>query len=182
MAITIRVGDKPPEKLELKQIVKLQISKNLNDDFMIFDHADIVIVINSKKKKVISFPKDVMSNYVYGAQNRLFHFLSTNGLVDPATVQGGNVYGSIEGDYYDSDKYSVVKLLILNVSKFIDEERPYFEFVENYDELVDDGMTDPDDEHSTKLGEIPQDPKKGSMSGNQFSYGNSFYYQSFTYE
>tara|TARA_R110000824_G_scaffold187556_3_gene368805 strand:+ start:885 stop:1433 length:549 start_codon:yes stop_codon:yes gene_type:complete len=182
MAITIRVGDKPPEKLELKQIVKLQISKNLNDDFMIFDHSDIVIIINSKKKKVIAFPKDVMSNYVYGAQNRLFHFLATNGLVDPATVQGGNVYGSIEGDYYDSDKYSTVKLLILNVSKFIDEERPYFEFTENYDELIEDGMTDPDDEHSTKLGEIPQDPKKGSMSSNQFSYGNSFYYQSFTYE
>jgi hypothetical protein len=182
MAITIKVGNKPPEKLEPKQIVKLQISKNLNDDFMIFDHSDIVIVIKPKNKKVVVFPKDVMTNYVYGAQNRLFHFLTKNGLIDPASVQGGNVYGSIEGTYFDSDKYSTVKLLILNVSKFIEEERPYFEFVEDYEEIIDDGMTDPDDEHSTKLGEIPQDPKKGSMGGNQFSYGNSFYYQSFTYE
>lgn len=182
MAITIKVGNKPPEKLEPKQIVKLQISKNLNDDFMIFDHSDIVIVIKPKNKKVVVFPKDVMTNYVYGAQNRLFHFLTKNGLIDPASVQGGNVYGSIEGTYFDSDKYNTVKLLILNASKFIEEERPYFEFVEDYEEIIDDGMTDPDDEHSTKLGEIPQDPKKGSMGGNQFSYGNSFYYQSFTYE
>jgi hypothetical protein len=182
MAITVKIGKSEPERLTPKQIIELQVGKSLNNDLMIFDHADIIIVISPKTKKITAFPKDTMSDYVYGAQNRLFHFLFKKGIIDPASVNGGSVYGSLEAMFYDSDKYNVIKMLLLNISNYIDDERPYFEFAENYEELVDGMYTDPENEESTELGEIPHGTKKGSLSPSSYAYGNSFYYQSFTYE
>jgi|14_taG_2_1085336.scaffolds.fasta_scaffold00722_11 hypothetical protein len=183
MAITIRIGKQPEKQVvEPKEIIKLQALKNLNDDVMVFDHADITIVIQPKVTKVTAYAKDVMSDYVYGAQNRLFQFLGEKGIINPESVQGGAVYSSIEGQYFPNDQHNVVNLLLLNIHEFVEEERPYFEFIEDYEELVNDNLTDPDEADSTELGEVPQAEKKGSMSSNAYSYGNSFYYQSFTYE
>jgi hypothetical protein len=38
---------------------------------MIFDHGDIDIVLSPSTNKVVAFPKETMSDMVYGAQNRL---------------------------------------------------------------------------------------------------------------
>jgi len=72
MAITIRVGDRANRKLVT---LEMDVRKSLNGDLMIFDHGDIDIVLSSSKNKVIAFPKEQISDYVYGAQNRLFAFL-----------------------------------------------------------------------------------------------------------
>ena len=37
MAITIKIGNEEPESVTTKQIIKLQVGKNLHDDIMIFD-------------------------------------------------------------------------------------------------------------------------------------------------
>lgn len=182
MAITIRIGSEEKKVVEPEQIIKLKAVKSLNDDIMIFDHADIYVAIQPKIKKVVAYSKDVMSDYVYGAQNRLFHFLTKKGLINPASIQGGNVYASMEGTYYDNPKYNVIKMLLLNIHEFIEDERPYFEMIEDYEEIAQDKYTHPSDEESTELGEVPQAPKKGSLNPNAYGYGNSFYYQSFTYE
>jgi hypothetical protein len=181
MAITIKVGNQRKD-VGPKEIVKLDMRKNLKDDIMIFDHADIVIVLDPTNKKVCTYAKDVMNAYVYGAQSRLFNLLSKKGLVDPASIQGGNVFESLEGEYYETDKYDAVKLLLLAVYEYVEEERPYFEFVEDYEELVDDSMIDPTDEDSTALGEVPQETRKGSVPVSGYTYGNSYYWNSFTYE
>ena len=181
MAITIKVGSQN-KAVGPKEIIKLDMRKNLNDDIMVFDHADIVIVIDSKNSKVCTYAKDVMNSYVYGAQNRLFHLLSKKGLVDPASIQGGNVFESLEAEVYKTDKYDTTKMLLLAIYEYIEEERPYFEFVEDYEELIDDSMTDPTDEDSTALGEVPQETRKGSIPVSGYTYGNSYYWNSFTYE
>ena len=181
MAITIRIGSAEPQKIEPKEIVNLKIAKTLNDDVMIFDHADVYIVIQPKSQKVVAYAKDVMSDYVYGAQNRLFHYLAKRGLVSPESVQGGNVYDSIEAKYFPSDKFDVIKLLILNIYRFIEDERPYFEFIEDYEDMMVDRFTEPTDEDSTRLGEVPQAAKKGTVAASPFTYGNAYYWQSFTY-
>ena len=64
---------------------------------MVFDHADIDIVMSPTTNKIVAFAKETMSDLVYGAQDRLFSFLSKKGIVDRATIQAGNVYGSMEG-------------------------------------------------------------------------------------
>tara|TARA_R110002110_G_scaffold110662_2_gene275767 strand:- start:344 stop:889 length:546 start_codon:yes stop_codon:yes gene_type:complete len=181
MAITIKIGELQKD-VGPQEIVKLDMRKNLNDDIMIFDHPDIVVVLDTEKKKVCTFAKDVMNAYVYGAQNRLFHLLTKKGLINPSTIQGGNVFESLEAEFYTSDEYNTIKLLLLAVYEYIEEERPYFEFVEDYEELIDDTMTDPTDEDATNLGEVPQEVRKGSVPVSGYTYGNSYYWNSFTYE
>jgi hypothetical protein len=182
MAITIKIGSGEKKTVEPPEIIDLKALKNLNDDIMIFDHSDIIIVIQPKLEKIVAYAKDVMSDYVYGAQNRMFHFLTKKGIIDPSTVQGGNVYNSLEAKYFKNDKYNVMKMILLNIHEFIEGERPYFEMIEDYKEIAQDKYTDPSEEESTELGEVPQAPKKGSLNPNAYGYGNTFYYQSFTYE
>ena len=55
-------------------------------------------------------------------------------------------------------------VLTKNRDKFIKEEAPYFEHIEEFERAVDDYITEPADEDSTPLGEVPQEPTKGSIS------------------
>mgnify|MGYP001288633341 CR=1 FL=1 len=57
---------------------------------MIFDHGDIDIILSASKNKIVAFPKDVLSDVVYGAQNRLFAHLMKKGIVIPESIQGFN--------------------------------------------------------------------------------------------
>ena len=141
----------------------LNARKALNGDIMIFDHSDIDIVILTEKKKVIAFAKDVMSDIVYGAESRLFEYLKKRGVVAHDSIQGGNVYGSLEAKIHDSKDLDPIKITLLNVSKWMDDERPYFESMKAHHEMMDDAMLEPDAEHSTELGEVPHEEEKGSI-------------------
>ena len=163
MAIVIKVGadaqDPPSVKLELN------IRKSMNGDLMIFDHGDIDIVLSTKTNKVIAFPKETMNDMVYGAQNRLFAHLRKKGLVIPESIQGGSFYGSIEATLEEaySEELSAPKMALINISRFIDEERPYFESVEAIIAMDDDALTHPDKTDSTELGEVPHKDEQGSI-------------------
>ena len=52
---------------------------------------------------------------------------------------------------------------MLSLAKWIEKERPYFEYGEEYEDLVNNRVTEPDTEESTELGEVPQDKQKGSI-------------------
>jgi len=162
MAITIRVGDEANKKLVT---LEMDVRKSLNGDLMIFDHGDIDIILSSATNKVVVFPKEIMSDYVYGAQNRLFTFLRKRGIVIPESIQAGSFYGSFEGtiETPKNEDVSGAKMALLNIANFIDEERPYFESVEAIISMTDDEFIDPDNEDSTKLGEVPQSVKQGSI-------------------
>ena len=87
MAIKIKIGSKPaPPKIERN--FELKIRKTLDGNLMIFDHADIDIVILPTKNKVLALPKETMTDAVYGAQNRLFAHLKRKGVIDLTSVQG----------------------------------------------------------------------------------------------
>ena len=182
MAIKITVGSKqPPEPPKPDPIaeVELQIRRTANGDYFISDHADIDIIVMKSKNKVLAIAKDIMSEMVYGAEDRLFSFLIKKGLVSPDSVQGGSVYGSMEGQLLPSDELNVINMTILNIAKYIDEERPYFEFVEKFDEMETEYFTEPDEEESTELGEVPQEVEKGTIRPG-YSYGP--YFQNYQYE
>tara|TARA_Y100000593_G_scaffold77086_1_gene142615 strand:- start:101 stop:565 length:465 start_codon:yes stop_codon:yes gene_type:complete len=138
----------------------------MNGDLMIFDHGDIDIILSPAKNKVVAFPKETMSDLVYGAQNRLFHFLTKRGLILPESIQAGSFYGAIEGKMESpySAQLSAPKMALINISKFIDEERPYFETTEAVISMSDDELIKPDKEDSTELGEVPQRTQQGSIS------------------
>ena len=55
---------------------EMNVRKALNGDLLVFDHADIDIVLMVEKKKIVAFPKDLMSEVVYGAESRLMEWMT----------------------------------------------------------------------------------------------------------
>jgi len=163
MAVVIKVGEKANQK---KVRLELDARKSLNGDVMIFDHGDIDIVLSSIKNKVVIFPKDVMNDLVYGAQNRLFTHLKNRGIIIPESIQAGSFFGSMEAMLESpvEQEVSAPKLALINIAGFINEERPYFENTEAIISMYDDEMLHPDKEDSTELGEVPQAVEKGSIN------------------
>ena len=87
MSIKVKVGTaaedaRPDIKLTIKEKntkeYNLHLRKALNGDLMIFDHTDIDIIVMLQEKKVVAFAKDIMSEIVYGAEDRLFSHLRQN--------------------------------------------------------------------------------------------------------
>ena len=62
-----------------------------------------------------------------------------------------------------SDKINSTKMALLNISKFIDEERPYFEHLEAHIAGTEDELLEPDKADSTELGDVPEKVKQGSI-------------------
>ena len=135
----------------------------LNGDIMIFDHKDIDIVIMQEKKKVVAFAKEMLNDNVYGAEKRLFDHLRKTGIVQYDSVQGGNVYGSMEAVVLDSKKYDPMKSALVQISEWCKNEKPSNEFLESHDDMMQDNMLNPDDENATELGEVPHEEEKGSI-------------------
>ena len=165
MSVSVSIGkelNKPKQNLIR---LELNIRKALNGDLMIFDHGDIDIVLSPNGNKIVTFAKENMSDTVYGAQNRLFTFLRKKGVIVPESVQAGNVYGSMEAVILESvdENLSSSKIALLNISKFIDDERPYFEFVDSIVDEFEDDMTDPENIDSTDLGDVEHSVEKGSI-------------------
>jgi len=162
MAVIIKVGKEANAK---KVRLELDLRKSVNGDLMIFDHGDIDIVLSPAKNKVVVFPKETLTDLVYGAQNRLFAHLRKKGLVVAESIQAGAFFGSIEGILEEStlEEATTAKLALINISNFIDEERPYFEQTEAIISMSDDELLHPDKEDSTELGEVPQEVEQGSI-------------------
>ena len=184
--ISVKIKDQIPVKVvdHSKQVFefKLNMRRALNGDLMIFDHADIDIVVMAEKNKIIAFAKDVMSEVVYGAENRLFTHLRKRGIGAHDSIEGGNVYGSLEAvilESVDKSKVTSLEYALYEISRWIDTERPYFESVDAHDELMDDLLLDPDAEDSTELGEVPHEKEKGSIRQHQlftpYLYGRYTY-------
>tara|TARA_R110002020_G_scaffold360728_2_gene573504 strand:- start:37 stop:645 length:609 start_codon:yes stop_codon:yes gene_type:complete len=169
----VKVGFSTPEedqsgvKIEIKQKegieFDLKLRSALNGDLIILDHKDIDIVVQSKSNKVVTFAKDIMSDVVYGAESRLLEFLRKSGVINYDSIQGGNIYGSLEGSIMESDTHDPLKTTLLSISEWMKTEQPYISGVSAYDQMEDDAMLDPDNEHSTELGEVPQADEKGSI-------------------
>jgi|TARA_R110000744_G_scaffold33929_2_gene79440 hypothetical protein len=166
MAVLVKIGKSDtegPKKFEPIKL-KLNIRKTLDGNILIFDHADIDIIVMPKENKVVALSKEQMTDMVYGAQNRLFDYLRKKGVIDFASVHGGSVYGSMQAMILAAeDNSNAVQHIILNVSKFIDEERPYFDFVQSYMDQEEDQLLDPDNLNSTDLGDVPHSSEKGSI-------------------
>jgi len=176
----IKVTVPDPNLYEIK--FKLNIREAHNGDLMIFDHPDIDIVLMVEKKKIVTFAKDLATNVVYGTSSRLMERLRKKGVIAYDTIQGGNVYGSLEGQLLEMKnpemKENMFSLILNQISEWIESERPYFETVQEYEQMYDDSLTHPDKEDSTPLGKVPQDAKKGSIEPYIFGaypYGGYYY-------
>tara|TARA_Y100001973_G_C5153036_1_gene309180 strand:+ start:269 stop:808 length:540 start_codon:yes stop_codon:yes gene_type:complete len=145
--------------------LEMNVRKSLNGDLLIFDHGDIDIILSPTQNKVLAFPKESLNDLVYGAQNRLFTYLYKRGVVLPESIHAGAFFGAMEADLQTPFKEGIesAQLALVNISSFINEERPYFESTEAIVAMDDDALVHPDKADSTELGEVPQRDEQGSI-------------------
>jgi hypothetical protein len=182
MTVRVIIGAEAIKKEESSPTVaklELIIRRTMDGDYMIMDHSELDIIVMPKKMKVVAIPKDLMSDMIYASENRLMKFLSKKGLIEIASIQSGAIYGSLEARLLKGEGFDTTMMALLNIQKWMEEERPYFEFVEKFEDMVIDRFVDPDDEESTDLGEIPHGDKKGAL---QPMKGNAHHWMSYTYE
>lgn len=189
-ANNIKLNINPPEdpnliRIEIidpdvdKLIFNIQARRALNGDIMIFDHKDIDIVVMDAQKKIVAFAKDLMSEVVYGAESRLMEHLRKFGIIEYDSIQGGNVYGSLEGKIHESKELDAIKMSLYQISQWMDSEKPAMEALEAHDDMFDDAFTTPDVENSTDLGEVPHGEEKGSIK--KHGMFSPYYYGRYTY-
>lgn len=159
---------------------KLMTRSAINGDLMILDHKDIDIVLKQKDGKVITFAKETISDYTYGAEARLLEFMRKRGILEYDSIQGGNIYGSLEGKLMTSEEVEVNKVALKVISEWMETEESYLKGTTAYDDMSDDHLISPDGEYSTELGEVPAEEKKGSIV--QHNLFAPYLYGRYTYE
>jgi hypothetical protein len=167
-------------KVDIKRdpTIDLNAKRSLDGNIMIFDHEDIDIVLMVEKNKCLTFPKEEASDKVYYSQDKMFRFLVKRGVVDPGTIRGGNIYGSMEASILESQIPGVesIQAVLYSLHEFIKEERPYFLNSAEYESDRLDHLLRPSDEYSTDLGEVPHSANKGAMDSRVRPYGFRYNY------
>ena len=138
---------------------------------MIFDHKDIDIVILPESKKVVTFPKGEYSKHVYPSQDKLFNHLRKEGVIKYDSIKGGNIFMSMEAIIAESEEVNSIDATLYSISKFMDGEREIFAYEDNIKQQEEDYLTEPTPEDSTELGEVPEEPRKGSIVPGVNPYG-----------
>ena len=160
MAITISIGRKKEEIT-----IQLEARRTLDGNILIYDHDDMDIALVLKEKKILTFPKQKATDSLYDSQNRLFEFLRQKGLIVLDSIRGGNIFGSIEAmiaEAIDPD-YDTVSYVLYGISEFMKREKPYLDYIDDYEQMMDDYLIEPTDKDSTELGEVPQAAQKGTI-------------------
>ena len=163
------------QPIEIKVIppikVFLNVRRSLGGDYMVFDHPLYDVVIMPDKNKIVTFAKRDARMDPYPSQDKFFDFLSTKGALIHDSVQGGNVFGSLEATYPSNDEVNSLEVLLLIIYSFMKEETKEISAALEYDMAVDDMYADPSEQDSTELGEVPHEEEKGSIPRMNQPYG-----------
>tara|TARA_R110000824_G_scaffold197103_3_gene380473 strand:- start:1176 stop:1838 length:663 start_codon:yes stop_codon:yes gene_type:complete len=165
--IKLKVGLDPDTKirLKIKEPIKvyLKIRSTLSGDYIIYDHPLYDIVIMPAKNKIVTFGRDDAQIDPYPSQNKFFNFLRFKGIILSDTIQAGSVYGSLEGMYPVNDDVDTIEIILLAVYDFVKKETPEIMTALDYEMTVEDEYSDPSEEDTTELGEVPHADKKGTI-------------------
>ena len=160
--MSIRINIVDPNAIK----VALEARKTLDGNIMIMDHLHVDIIIDPKKRTIITYPKENLNDDAYDTQNAYFSKLSSDGVVLRDSIQAGNVFGSMQAVYPESanEETNPLHVVLLSTKNFMKEEMEYMQMEKDYEDEVDEEYLDPTPEDSTELGEVPEEPKKGSIT------------------
>ncbi len=150
--------------------VELQARKALDGSLLIMDHLKIDIAVSPESNKVVTFPKTTASEDVYDYQNRLLELLADRGIVDRSSIQGGNVFRSLEATVFENKEVNPLQAAVFVIAEFIQIEDQYEQIASQYEKELEDMYTHPSDRDSTEYGEVPQYAEKGSMRPGYYYY------------
>lgn len=144
---------------------QVDIKKTLSGDYILREHPEIDVFVIPSKQKVLVIPKEDQTDHVYNLQERLFKYMVQKGVILPESVVGGNVYGSLQGGYIAQppDGQDPLQVVVYTLASFIDGEMPLHKREDAYEDYMEKNLVSPDIEDSTELGEVPQEPFKGSI-------------------
>ena len=143
--------------------IKLNARRTLEGNLLIMDHDIIDIVLLPESSRVLTFPKSSAMEDAYRTQNRFFDFLSDRGVIDRESVQGGNIFSSLEGIIPPSVMVNAMQAALYVISEFLTDEEDARVTAEEYEKDLEKYFVDPPDRDSTELGEVPQQAEKGAM-------------------
>jgi len=166
MTIKLKIGkvkEREEQQTQKPSITKkIPVKKGLDGDLLFLTHPTIDIVL--KPDKVLAFAKNGRyTDDAYAALKRLFDLLANRGAIKFETVEGGSIYGSLEAPLAKPTAgQSAIQVFTYLIGEFLEEERSEV-YNEYYEEEVMDWYTEPTEEDSTALGEIPQSADKGIL-------------------
>lgn len=143
--------------------VELNARKALDGSLLIMDHQKIDIAVMPEQMKVITFPKTTATEDVYDYQNKLLEMLADKGLVDRSSIQGGNIFRSLEGALFENEQVNSLQGAVYIIAEFLEHEAKHEKIADRYEKELEDMYTRPTDRDSTEYGEVPQYAEKGSM-------------------
>ena len=160
MSIKINIVD--PNAIK----IALEARKTLDGNIMIMDHLHVDIIIDPKRRTVITYPKQNLNEDAYETQNAFFSKLSSDGVILRDSIQAGNVFGSMQATYPESanEETNPLHVVLLSTKNFMKEEMGYMQMEKEYEDELEEEYLDPTPEDSTELGEVPEKPKKGSIT------------------
>ena len=160
--MSIRISIVDPNAIK----IALEARKTLDGNIMIMDHLHVDIIIDPKKRTVITYPKQNLNEDAYETQNAFFSKLSTDGVILRDSIQAGNVFGSMQATYPESanEETNPLHVVLLSTKNFMKEEMGYMQMEKDYEDELEEEYLDPTPEDSTELGEVPEKPKKGSIT------------------
>ena len=161
---------KVKKPLPARVILPLKIRKTLEGNIFVYDHPLIDIAIMVSANKILTLPKDDSNKDTYVTQKDFFDFLKSHGLLTLAPVQGGHIYGSMEAAYPANEEVDSISAILVGIYKFIKDDVETMNHLK-YEKSIEDWMTDPEDEDSTELGEVPHAAKKGAIDSKRRPYG-----------
>jgi hypothetical protein len=174
MSVKIIVKD-PSNEPKPQAKVRLNIRKTLDGNIIIQDHPYIDIIISPSKNKILALSSVAMDDKVYYIQNKFFDFLYKRGVIDPSTIQAGNIYASMEAAIPQTqENVDPIEVIIYSTAVFMDTERPSFEYEKKLRMDQDEYITEPSEEDSTELGEVPQKQRQGSIGTAAYSINKNY--------
>ena len=96
---------------------------------LVLEHNLIDIILDTSLSKVITFPKEELSDEIYAIQTLILNICANEGVVLPGSIRSGNVFGSLEATYPKpaDEGVSASQVVLLSTKKFIDAQTPHLE-------------------------------------------------------
>ena len=96
--------------------------------------------------------------------------LADKGVMDRSTIQGGNVFRSLEGAVFPNEQVNSLQAAVFVIAEFIQQEARHEQIADQYEKELEDMYTQPSDRNSTEYGDVPQYAQKGSMRPGYYYY------------
>jgi len=145
MRIEITIDNKKVEKILLKA------RKTIDGNIIISDHPEIDIIIFTANNKIVALPKEELDDEIYDTQNRLFQQLTKKGVIDYNSVQGGNLFMSMEAKIPEADKGDKIQFVLYCLAEFIEKEMPFYKDQEEFEQQMEKNLLEPEIDEYTDL-------------------------------